>query len=171
MRRGLKGTVTERFAEFNYNKLMVGQNFISFGPGLNTGDVGLLNNDTSGNFIVVWDCTVVTSLGSGTVAGGFSGLWGVIQNPTGVFTQPEIPLVPNAATGSGRTYTLNPAPGISPELYVFTNTPGVWQWPHDYPMAYLPPGYALAVEWSTNVSAGSVKMFASFLWEPGVKMR
>jgi hypothetical protein len=171
MRQGTKGTVVQTWAEFHSDHLMAGENFINFGPGLNTGDIGLLNNATDGTYIIVWDCIAVSGLGSGTISGGWSGLWGITPNPTGVFTVPETPLTPNTPVGFGRTYTLNPAPGINQELFIFRDDPGTWEWPHDWPMAYLPPGFALALEWSVNVSAGSVHMFGSFIWEWGVRLR
>jgi hypothetical protein len=131
-------------------------------------DAILYNNATDGTYLVVWDMTVQIPSGAGTPPASSFASWGVAQQPPVNVPTPGFPLDPFAPQGFGIVSAQLNSPGINNVPYNCLVQPGLWQWPHPWPMCYIPPTYALVVNFSTGQTSGDLFCSATWMWQSGV---
>jgi hypothetical protein len=149
--RSPKGALGRTVPDWNSANLAY-TGLFSGGGGFGSANLGLFNNDPQGRFFVVWDCTI--SIGPQTAGGAFTGnaVWEVANAPVTGFTSPCAAVNPMATAPSGLVASAYNLGALDPNrgLYSALAGPGTWVWPHDWPMAIVPVGYSLIVEFGWN---------------------
>jgi hypothetical protein len=160
-----RGTVVRHLPDWNINNCATIQITGTETPG-GTTEAGVVNDATDGRYLVIWHLGISHIAGSG--ADPATQVCGAqIYNTAGLlpYTQ-NTPLNPLIAPppGSGwfnpTSAGFNPTGNIHPRLWGDVN----WDWPHDWPIGIVPPGYSISVVFSAPSAAFAVTA-ASFIWE------
>jgi len=129
-------------------------------------EAGLVNDAKDGRFLVVWHLGISHIAGAGadpaTMNCGAQ-LYSTLGFPTYIDNTPLNPMAP-APPGSGWFNAGSPGYQTSGLLIPKLWGNAYFQWPHDFPLCVVPPGYSLSVVFSAP-SAGFGVTAADFLWE------
>jgi hypothetical protein len=155
-----KGVLTRTLPDWNSASLMCGSGGGSAAAG-HTYDAGVWNNASDGSLLVLWDLTIAASYATVTnntspdALGGFSPL-----NPGG---GAGINLYNGQPAKAGQVWsgfdTFNVV-GFDEE-YVFPLKSGAYQWPHNWPIAIINPGFGFAIEMLGPIHS----VDTGFIWE------
>lgn len=152
-----KGTVVRHVPDWNSAKLYYGFIQNSFSSAQDYFD-GFTNFETDGSSLVIWDCTISLQHFSAADNSSQSADWLILP---AVQQGPVIGFAPIDPFSASIMSTLNHNYDTSAAL--LTNTPfyaalsgqGTWQWPHEWPMAVIRPGWSFLVNFAfTNATAG-----------------
>ena len=170
MPRRPKGSVIRFDPDWDPFRMMYANDFVTLASATPVQDIGLYNNATDGSMLVVWDASLMIATAPGVIPGTSTINWGVaaqkpVTNPTAGF-----PLIPNAPTGPGIVWENHNSPGVNNVPFICVEDPDHWEWPHSWPMCYIPPGYSLVVEFVSSLTSGSCPCNGCFMWQWGVKI-
>lgn len=174
MPRSPKGVVARAVPEWNAQNLFLGGYELG-GTGTNGQTTGLiLYNNSSGQSLVIWhagfSAQIPYSTASTLPLPPY--LYGVFIN--GIINHSNIlngaTMAPHnvgaAPIGQLYTYQFGSTPGGLLITFIDGLQNGVWQWPHEYPLVTVPPGYSffLGTNGLTSTFAAA-QVAATFLWE------
>jgi hypothetical protein len=111
----------------------------------------LYNNSTGSQWLVVRH---IDAQSAGSCAGGFQ------NNTIGSSSGNVTTIVPNERTPPGQHFYQDVAT-ISPYTFLFTAPNAVLMWSHDFPAAFIPPGWSFFIQALTSAAIVGV----SFFWE------
>lgn len=122
--------------------------------------VGLYNNSTDGKYLFVYGLQAAQN--GSTNNGIFAGM--VKGKIPGATAASQTPLKPDEPITAGVTEWLSGTSlYVTNPILVMSNTIGFYQWPYAYPVAILPPGWELVVEFE-----GSPTTYGAFFqWYAG----
>lgn len=121
---------------------------------VNLATVGIFNNTTGAQYLVVRDLTVNGTV-SDLIAVSYANQ--AIGTSQGLVRQ----LVPSMATQVGLIASIDTATVYPGDYLIALSTTGVWEWVHDFPLAVLEPGWSLVFQDQTAAHALEV----SAVWE------
>jgi hypothetical protein len=160
-----KGTVVRTLPDWNLNNCaaisIVGTEI----PG-GTTEAGLVNDATDGRFLVLWHLGISHIAGAGADPATMSAV-AQLYATLGLlpYTQ-NTPLNPTAPAPPGSGWFNATSPGVQTTGELIPNLWGnaYFQWPHDYPVCVIPPGYSASVVFNAPATNFGVTA-ASFMWE------
>jgi len=149
---------------------MAGQAIINLGAANPLQDLILFNDSTDGTLLAVWDITISCMTGGTFTNNTFSVNLGVGKRPPAGTSGPQDPTLGGAPTGDGIMQVDTTTLGSVDTPYPCLKEPGLWQWPHDWPMFYLPSGFSLVCEANALGIVGNIGIELAVIWEWGVQL-
>jgi hypothetical protein len=156
-----KGVVVRSLPDWNSTNLMSGAQF-NLGATVNhTSDAGLYNDATDGSLLVLWHLSVAVSYVVNTTITLPAALAGfTVLNPGGSAASNLYNSQPARAGAVWSGFDIFDTTALDDE-WVFPLSGGAYQWPHEWPIAIIPPGMSFALE--VNGPCGLA--WFSFIWE------
>lgn len=166
LRRPNQGVISELRPSF-YPENMYGGMASTDGVAANaTVALGVFNNDTKGRSIAVWHLEAHYRPGTSGVD-FMTFFFQVIQGTNGWTPGPAAPVMGGRSAGFGQiinAYDLN-WPTVNTYYAAYTN-PLSWFWPHEWPLAIVPPGYSFFAYSDPSFTGGGANaMLISCLFE------
>jgi len=159
-RRRPKGVIIRPLPDWQGRQMMMGD---SSNTELDTGvgQVGLYNNATDGSILVVWDLATNLAPKIGAAA-PVCGCTVVMAKGLTSANQQTRPLHSEGINFPGVCWTIQPVgSGLLPADYTTLQAPGTWNWPHNWPFAYIYPGWSLVTQYNQDLQL----FHSSFVWE------
>jgi|SRR5579859_659149 len=168
MRWPLKGTVINHWPAARGRNMMAGAISLNMTTADDSQSVRLVNNDPAGNFIAVWGCIIDFDPSASWISNQVFAYLGYGPDTVVINLAQNWPLSPTQATGPGGVKSVinDPITGIYPLTVL--NHPGHWEWTHEWPLTYLPPGQSLQALIVADVTTGFGGVSISFIWEWGI---
>jgi hypothetical protein len=162
-----KGTVVRPIPDWNVQNLYYASSFNAASGNLDYFD-GVLNTETDGSSLIVWDCTIALGAFTAGVEVIGSADWFLAQvppAPNNFGLAPVDPTQANPLSQMGHSYdTSNLVTGMP--FYSALAGPGIWRWTNPFPMAVIRPGFALLVEFTYNNATASLSVIVEKAFFP-----
>lgn len=152
-----KGTVVRHVPDWNSRNLYYGFIQNSFSSAQDYFD-GFTNQETDGSSLIIWDCTI--SLGHFTAPDNLaqSAAWLIlpaVQVGPVIGFAPVDPFSPSIASTLNHNYNTSASLLTNTPFYAALSDQQTWQWPHEWPMAIIRPGWSFLVNFVFhNATAG-----------------
>jgi len=149
--------------------MMFGSGVASLSVADNFQSIRLINNDTAGGWIAVWDCTIDMDP-TASYSHNTTNIFLAYGKDSGINAlEPAFPVSPTFPLQPGLVKLVLNDPVLDTYPYQCLAHPGFWQWNHDWPLFYIQPGQYFGVLFGTVLTAGTANVSAAFYWETGVK--
>lgn len=168
MRKPPKGTIVQHWPTFRPGRMMAGFSDVNLAGASSLQDMILYNNATDGTSLAVWDAMVTCETGVTFTPNTFSVGFGVGVRPIAGAGALQGPTLGGAAVGAGVMQVDVTTSGLVDIPYIVLAEPGQWQWPHDWPMFFVPAGYSFICEADARGISGNLGVTFSCIWEWGV---
>jgi hypothetical protein len=161
MPRSPKGSITRSIPDFYNQRMGVAGIFIGGVAAPTFGAIGLYNNATDGSYLAVWDLTISCPGVAGQAQPVVTRAQ-FVQGSIGGGVDPFLPLIANSPVQPGQLSGVNPFTNPHNEHWQFPIFGQGYEWPHEWPVAYIPPTYSWVITTDGNGVAG---MAVSMIWE------
>lgn len=147
---------------------MFGSGVVALSVADNTQSIRLVNNDSRGRWIAVWDVTIDMDP-TAAYQNGTTEVFLCYGNDDGKNAlEPAFPISPAFPLQAGVVKNVLNDPFLDTYPYQPLTRPGFWQWNHDWPLFYIQPGQYFGVAFTTVLTAGNASCSASFYWETNI---